>query len=169
MLGAKRQRPLVIAGPRGIEAGILAMRDALFPGMHIMRPAFPLDCVDAAPLMPQQVGLLKVTSYPALHTPETNPTSVRVEVGSKVVSYTGDSAWTEHMPELAKDADLLIAECYFFHKAVRFHLNYPDIKAHWSVLRAKRIVLTHMSPEMLVQTDLVPEECAHDGMVVPID
>lgn len=168
MLRAKRQRPLVVAGPHGIEAGIHRMRDALFPGMHIMRPAFPLEFVEVASLMPQQIGPLKVTSYPALHTPETNPSSVRVEVAQKVVSYTGDSAWTEHMPALAKDADLLVAECYFFQKAVRFHLNYPDIRAHWSELRARRVVLTHMSPEMLAQTDMIPEECAHDGMVVPI-
>jgi ribonuclease BN (tRNA processing enzyme) len=169
MLGAKRQQPLVIAGPRGIEAGILAMRDALFPGMNIMRPSFPLEFVEIAPLTPREIGPLKVTSYPAQHTRETNPTSVRVEAGEKVVSYTGDSAWTEYMPALAKDADVFIAECYFFRKAVRFHLNYPDLKAHWSELRAKRIVLTHMGPEMLAQAQVVPEECAYDGMVVPID
>src|SRR4029077_6115214 len=59
-------------------------------------------------------------------------------------------------------------ECYFFQKAVRFHLNYPDLKAHWSELQAKRIVLTHMGPEMLAHAHLVVEECAYDGMVVPI-
>ncbi len=168
MLGAKRQRPLVIAGPDGIEAGILAMRDALFPGMNIMRPSFPVEFVELAALMPREIGPLKVTAYPALHVRETHPTSVRVEAAGKIVSYTGDSAWTEHMPALAKDADLFVAECYFFQKSVRSHLNYPDLKAHWSELHAKRIVLTHMSPEMLAQADLVPEECAHDGMVVPI-
>jgi ribonuclease BN (tRNA processing enzyme) len=169
MLGAKRQRPLTIAGPPGIEAGILAMRDALFPGMHIMRPSFPLEFVEIVPLTPQQIGPLKVTSYPALHVPETTPTSVRIEAGGKVVSYTGDTAWTEHIPILAADADVLIAECYFFQKAVRSHLNYPELKAHWPELRAKRIILTHMGPEMLARAHLVPEECAYDGMVVPID
>jgi ribonuclease BN (tRNA processing enzyme) len=168
MLGAKRERPLVIAGPDGIEAGIVAMRDALFPGMHIMRPTFPVEFVETVPLMPREIGSLKVTSYPALHTRETNPTSVRIEVGGKVVSYTGDSAWTEHMPALAEGADVFVAECYFFQKAVRFHLNYPELKAHWSEPRAKRIVLTHMGPEMLARAHQVPEECAYDGMVVPI-
>jgi ribonuclease BN (tRNA processing enzyme) len=168
ILGAKRQRPIVIAGPPGIEAGILAMRDALFPGMHIMHPTFPIEFVELALLTPREIGPLTVTSYPALHTRETHPTSVRVEAAGKVVSYTGDSAWTEHMPALARDADVFIAECYFYQKAVRFHLNYPDLKAHWSELRAKRIVLTHMGPEMLAQADLVPEECAYDGMVVSI-
>lgn len=168
MLGAKRHQPLVIVGPLGIEAGILAMRDALFPGMDIMRPRFPLKFVEIAPLTPREIGPMIVTAYPALHTRETNPTSVRIEAGQKVVSYTGDSAWTEHMPALAKDADLFIAECYFFQKAVRFHLNYPDLKAHSSELQAKRIVLTHMGPEMLAHAHLVVEECAYDGMVVPI-
>jgi ribonuclease BN (tRNA processing enzyme) len=168
MLGAKRQRPLAIAGPPGLQVGLSAMRDALFPGAGVMRPAFPLEFVEVAPLTPSRLGPLMVTSYPALHTRETNPTSVRVEAEGKVVSYTGDSAWTDHMPALAQDADLLIAECYFFQKRVPFHLNYPDLVAHASELRAKRIVLTHMSPEMLAHVHEVPEVCAHDGLEIPI-
>jgi ribonuclease BN (tRNA processing enzyme) len=93
---------------------------------------------------------------------------VRVEAGDKIVSYTGDTAWTEHLPALAQDADLLIAECYFYQKSVRFHLNYPDLKAHRPELKAKRVVLTHMSPEMLAHQDTVPEECAYDGLIVEI-
>lgn len=168
MLGAKRRRPLVVAGPKDIECGIMAMRDGLFPGMATMQPSFSLEFVEVEPLRPQPIGPLTVTSYPADHTRETNPTSVRIEAGGKIVSYTGDSAWTEHMPELAKNADLLVAECYFFQKPVRFHLNYPDLKAHWTELAAKRIVLTHMSPEMLAQANEVPEQCAYDGLVVKI-
>lgn len=168
MLGAKRQRPLVIAGPPGLQAGIEAMRDALFPGADVMRPAFALELVEVVPLAPRQIGPLTLMSYPARHTRETHPTSVRIEAAGKVVSYTGDSAWTDHMPALAEDADLLVAECYFFEKRVPFHLNYPDVRAHAAELRAKRIILTHMSPEMLAHADAVPEECAHDGLVVSI-
>jgi len=40
--------------------------------------------------------------------------------------------------------------------------------AHRAELAAKRIILTHMSPEMLAQKDVVPEECAYDGLVVEI-
>ncbi|MGI9384447.1 MAG: MBL fold metallo-hydrolase, partial [Methyloligellaceae bacterium] len=109
-----------------------------------------------------------VTTSPALHTSETNPTSMRVEVAGKVIAYTGDSEWTKHMPDVARGADLLIAECYFFQKPVRFHLNYPDLKTHWDELDAKRIILTHMSPEMLEQQDRIPEECAYDGLVVDV-
>ena len=33
---------------------------------------------------------------------------------------------------------------------------------------AKRVILTHMSKEMLAMADQVPEECAYDGLVVEI-
>ncbi len=168
MLGARRSTPLTIAGPRDTEARLAEVRDAMMPGMHVMVPKFPLDYVEIDVMRPTDINGLRVTTYPAAHTGETNPTSVRVEVAGKVIAYTGDSAWTKHMPALAADADLFIAECYFHSKPVRFHLNYPDIVAHKDELTAKRIVLTHMSPEMLAQQDAVPEDCAHDGMVVAL-
>ena len=65
-------------------------------------------------------------------------------------------------------ADLLIAECYFYDKPVKWHLNYPAIAAHREHLGAARVILTHMSREMLAHADEVPEECAHDGLVIDI-
>ena len=168
MLGAKRQTPLTIAGPRETAARLPQIQEALMPGMHVMAPKFDVDVIDMEVLTEHQVRDLKITTYPAFHTAETNPTSMRVEVAGKVIAYTGDSEWTEHMPALARGADLLIAECYFYQKPVRFHLNYPDLKAHWDELDAKRIILTHMSPEMLAAKDRLPEEFAYDGMVVEV-
>jgi ribonuclease BN (tRNA processing enzyme) len=147
------------------------MRDvaaALMPGMHVMRPKFVVTYADMDTLVEHRLGPLKVTTYPAIHTKETNPTSIRVEVAGKVIAYTGDSEWTEHMPSLAQGADLLIAECYFYRKPVRFHLNYPDIQAHREEIRAKRLVLTHMGREMLAHKDEVPEECAYDGLHIEL-
>src|SRR5262247_672514 len=34
MLASKRARPLVVAGPRDLEARMIAIREALFPGSH---------------------------------------------------------------------------------------------------------------------------------------
>ena len=169
MLGAKRDRPLIIAGPRDIVSMLGAVRDALFPGMNVMVPKFDLEFIEMDVMKPNKVGEhISVTPYPALHTVETNPTSVRCEASGKVVSYTGDSAWTKHMPALGRDANLLIAECYFYEKPIRFHLNYPDVKEHWEEFGAKRIILTHFSREMMQHKDNVPEDCAHDGLVIEI-
>jgi ribonuclease BN (tRNA processing enzyme) len=168
MLGAKRQRPLVVAGPLGIQAGVLKMQHALFPGSERMTPKFKTEFFELQTEREHDVGALKIVTYPAIHTPETNPTSIRVSAGGKVVAYTGDSEWTSFMPALAQDADLLVAECYFYRKPVPFHLNYPTLVEHRHELKTKRIVLTHLGPEMLAEQGAVPEVCAYDGLVIEI-
>lgn len=168
-LGTKRDRPLTIAGPPGTTERLPVIFDALFPGSEGMTPKFDLTVRDMEIGGPHDVMGLKVTTYPAIHTPASVPTSMRVELpDGKVVAYTGDSAWTEHMPELARGSDLMIAECYFYQKPVPFHMNYPVIQEHRAKLKTKRLVLTHMGPEMLAMTDNLPEECAFDGMQIEI-
>jgi ribonuclease BN (tRNA processing enzyme) len=168
MLGAKRQTPLTIAGPKGTTAHLPKVQEALYPGSQVMTPKFTVETIDMEVMIPHEIKGVKITTYPAIHTKATNPTSMRVEVADKVIAYTGDSAWTEHIPELARGADLFISECYFFAKSVPFHMNYPDLVEHRGEIDAKRIVLTHMGPEMLASQDEVPEQCAHDGLVIEL-
>jgi ribonuclease BN (tRNA processing enzyme) len=168
MLGARRTRPLTIAGPRDLRSRMDRIREALFPGSGVMTPTFPLAWIEMEPGRPHAVLDLTVTPRPARHTAETNPTAVRVEVGGKVVAYTGDTEWTEDVAQVARGADLLIAECYFYAKPVRWHLNYPAVAARRDDIGARRVILTHMSREMLAHADAVPEECAHDGLVVTL-
>src|SRR5206468_4040175 len=110
MLGARRSRPLTIAGPRDLRARMDVIREALFPGSHVMTPKFEVDWIEMEPGRAHRVLELVVTPQPARHTRETNPTALRVEVGGKVVTYTGDTEWTDEVAEAARGADLLIAE-----------------------------------------------------------
>ena len=169
MLGARREKPLTIAGPYDTKARLAEAMEVLFPGSHVMTPKFPVTYVEME-LMRENAVMEGVTCtpYPAQHPGATNPTSLRATIEGKVIAYTGDTAWTEHLPAVATGADLFIAECYFHSKAVKFHLNYPDLMEHRDDLTAKRMILTHMGPEMLAQADAVPEETAYDGLVVEI-
>ncbi len=72
------------------------------------------------------------------------------------------------MPVLAKESDVLIAECYFHSKPGSFHLNSPVIREHRHELETRRLILTHTGPEMLAETGNVPEECACDGLVIEL-
>ena len=168
MLAARRARPLTIAGPRDLRARMDAIREALFPGSRVMTPKFPLHWLEMEPGRPHAVLDLLVTPERARHTEETNPTALRIQVGEKTMCYTGDTEWTDDIARAARDTDLLIAESYFYDKPVKWHLNYPDIVAHASRVGARRLILTHMSREMLARADSVPEECAHDGLVVTL-
>ena len=168
MLASRRARPLTIAGPRDLQRRMGEIREALFPGSHVMVPRFPLEWIELQPGTSRAVLDCVVTARPARHTAETNPTSLRVEIGGKVIAYTGDTEWTDDVAAVARGADLLIAECYYYAKPIKWHLNYPAIAAHREGVGARRVILTHMSNEMLAHADEVPEECAHDGLVVTI-
>lgn len=168
MLAAKRTRPLIVAGPPGTRARMREVGEALFPGMDTMRPRFALDWVELEVGRPNRVLDLTVTPWPARHTAQTNPLALRVEVADRVIAYTGDGEWTNDLARVGEGADLFIAECYFYAKAVPWHLNYPDLARHRAALGAKRVVLTHLSREMLARVGEIPEECAHDGLAVDL-
>ena len=168
MLGARRSRSLTIAGPHDTRARMAAIVEALFPGSEVMVPKFPLDYVEMEVGHTNAVRNLRVTPYAAKHTRQTNPTFLRVEVGDKVIAYTGDGEWTDEMAEMGRGADLVVAECYYYEKPIKWHLNYPALVEHVRDFGAKRVILTHMSREMLLHAKDVPEESAHDGMVVEV-
>jgi ribonuclease BN (tRNA processing enzyme) len=168
MLSAKRTRPLTVAGPPELRRRMDEIRETLFPGSGVMVPKFPLHWIEMVADQPQAVLDLVVTPQWARHTRETNPMALRVEVGAKVVAYTGDGEWTEDLTKVSRDADLFIAECYFYQKPVKWHLNYPAITAHRAEFGAKRLILTHMSREMLAYAESIPEECASDGLVITL-
>jgi ribonuclease BN (tRNA processing enzyme) len=138
MLSAKRARPLTIAGPRDLQRRLDAIREALFSGSHVMVPKFPLQWIGLEPGRAHGILDLVVTSHQARHTHETNPTALRVEVGGKIVAYSGDTEWTEEVAKVGQGADLFVAECYFYEKPIKWHLNYPAIVAHRSEFGASR-------------------------------
>ena len=159
---------LIVAGPPGTRERLDQMREVLFPGSARMTPKFAVDFVELEIGRPNSIRDLVVTPYPALHTPETTPTMLRVEVAGKVVTYTGDTDWTDALIPAAAGADLLVSECYFYDKPVKMHMSYATLAANRHRLDAKRVVLTHMGPEMLARASEVPETTAYDGMVIEL-
>jgi ribonuclease BN (tRNA processing enzyme) len=93
---------------------------------------------------------------------------LRLTLSGKVVAYTGDTAWTGTLTEVAAGADLLIAEAYYRDKRVPFHLSLADLAAHRAELTSRRIVLTHMSADMLGRQDQAGFEAAEDGLVLHV-
>lgn len=164
MLGARRTEPLTVLGPAGTEGHLARLQEALFPGSAGMVPGFPLQVLEIRPGVPLPWAGTEITAVEARHTRQTNPLAVRVGLAGRSVAYTGDGELTETLAALVDGVDLLVAECYFYDRPVRWHLNYPDIAG----LAAKRLVLTHMHENMLAHVDDVHEICAYDGLVLTV-
>jgi ribonuclease BN (tRNA processing enzyme) len=93
---------------------------------------------------------------------------LRLALGGTVIAYTGDTAWTPAIAQAADDADLLIAEAYYWDKKVPHHLSHTDLVNHEPDLAARRVVLTHMSADMLARVGRARHEPAHDGLTVSL-
>src|SRR3954451_1484368 len=61
---SRRTRPLVIAGPHGIEARLTELREALFENSSRTKQAFDLAVVALTPEETRTFGAVKVTPFP---------------------------------------------------------------------------------------------------------
>lgn len=166
---SRRTTPLVIVGPPGLEEWYGRVMETSFPGSSKTAPKFPLALREIRAGQALEVCGAVVRASQALHGPPGGPYfALRVEAEGRSVAYTGDTEWTPALIEAARDADLFIAEAYFRNKPVATHLSLNAIEAHLSELRPKRLVLTHMSEDMLGHPDRERYEAADDGMVLEI-
>jgi ribonuclease BN (tRNA processing enzyme) len=171
-LVSRRTRPLLIAGPAGLDGRIDALMEAHFPGSTKVKRKFPIELIELQPDRPIDVGAIgvRVSGYVVIHPSETPSLALRIESGGKVLTYTGDTEWVDTLLAAGRNADLLIAEAYCFERKVQFHLDYSTLREKLPMIGAKRLILTHMSPDMLCRvSELKDCEAAYDGMEVEIE
>jgi ribonuclease BN (tRNA processing enzyme) len=104
-----------------------------------------------------------VTPYSVVHACGDTPYALRVELEDKVIAYSGDTEWTEALVEAAGGADLFICEAYYFEKKIKYHLSYQTLMEQRKKLDCRRLVLYHMSEDMLQRLQGFEVEWAEDG------
>jgi ribonuclease BN (tRNA processing enzyme) len=164
---SRRTHPLVVAGPEGIETRLMQVMEALFEHSSRTQQKFALSIVPLKPQETRSLGGLRVTPYPVVHGDSGGPfLGYRIEAEGRVLAYTADTEWTETLVPLGRDADLFIAEAYTFERTVRNHLNLKTLEAHLAEIAPKRLILTHMSDDVLSRLDGLDHTAAHDGLIV---
>jgi ribonuclease BN (tRNA processing enzyme) len=165
---SRRTSPLTIAGPPGTAGRLHQAMETMFPGSASVDRRFGLDVVELTPGGSTTVAGVVATSWEANHPSGAPPLALRLDFGGKVIAYTGDTAWTDDLVAVAAGADLLIAEAYYFDKRIPYHLSHSDLAGRGSDLTCRRIVLTHLSADMLGRGDRLSFEAAHDGLIIDL-
>ncbi len=167
---SRRASPLTVAGPPGTAGRLRQAMETSFPGSSGARRGFGVEVIELAPGSAAAVNGIEVNSWEVDHPSGAPPLALRLSVGSTTIAYTGDTAWTENLAAAADDADLLIAEAYYYDKAIPYHLRYTDLVTHRASLASRRIVLTHMSAGMLARAGegQLAFETARDGLVIQL-
>jgi ribonuclease BN (tRNA processing enzyme) len=163
-----REVPLIIAGPPGIRQRVLEALEVFYPGSAGIERKFSIEYRELPEDAITSVGDLAVRPVRVIHGSGAPAYALRLECAGKVIAYSGDTEWTDALKGIADGADLFVCECYFFEKQMKNHLNYRTLMAHRAELRCKRLLITHMSEDVLNRLGEVELETAYDGLEVSL-
>ncbi len=163
-----RQKPLTIAGPGPVQEKTAAFLETLFPGLSLGQLELPLKFVSLPDEEECQVGPLLVTAFPVVHSPATLPHALRIEMEEKTIAYSGDTEWTDELIKAAQGSDLFICECFAYQEKVKSHLDYQTLLGKKDLLQTRKLILTHMGPEMLASLREIQLDYASDGQKIVI-
>jgi ribonuclease BN (tRNA processing enzyme) len=164
----RRERPLLIAGPPGTEQRMMAALDVFFPGSAKLEWRFPLRFAELTEGRVARFGAFAITPHVVTHPSGSAPFAFRLKAGNRMIGYSGDTEWTDVLLKVARNTDLFITECYAFGSSPPYHITYNGLRQHLHELRTKRLLLTHLSQEMLDRLDEVSLEVAEDGQLIEL-
>ncbi len=167
-LVSRRTRPLTLAGPPGFRDRLHQAQEVFFPGSTGITSKFPLTLIEMPEGVSQKIGPARVTPFLVQHYSGAPPYALRIEVDGRIVTYSGDTEWVESLIPAAQGADLFIVEAYFYDKKIKYHLDYATLRGRLAEIGAKRVILTHMSAEMLARRTEVDLDCAEDGLAISL-
>ncbi len=165
---AARTRPLVVAGPPGIQERV----DALFRAMYRDAAAeplpFPLEFTEMFPGEELRIGSVQIHPFRVPHQTSDVSLALDVTVGGRRILYSGDTGWSEDLVKHAQGTDLFVCECTFFETHIATHLDYPQIARNRNRFGTDRLVLTHLGAEVLSRRGEIDIELASDNMLIRI-
>ena len=166
---SRRTKPLAIVAPPGTARRLADTMECLFPGSSGASRRFAVDVTELTPGTTATACGATVQAWEGDHPSGAPPLVLRLSLAGRVIAYTGDTAWTNAITQAAAGTDLLIAEAYYQDKNIPYHLRLADINAHREKITARRVILTHMSADVLGRapgTDGELFEHAHDGLAI---
>jgi ribonuclease BN (tRNA processing enzyme) len=172
---ARRTAPFFVHGPAGTRDTLETLSRTCY-GEVDERREFDVvyDEIPVAPFTGRAAGPeLTFDGVPMDH----HPTSigyrfeVRCHTSHRRVAVTGDTRWCGGLEELARDVDLLVAECTSIAPVAQAHLSLDEIRAARGRLAAPRVALVHLNDAIAEQLALDPVRGvfpAHDGLTLDL-
>ncbi|HUR86829.1 MAG TPA: MBL fold metallo-hydrolase [Solirubrobacteraceae bacterium] len=166
MLGPREQRPprMPLLLPPGGWDAVLAAADAGGTG-ELVKGAFHSRAYDVAER--ERVGSLELRFQPVPHFVPTNAVAVTPAAGGGRFVFGADHRPTDALCGFADDCDLLMLEATLSEAGPepRGHMTAGEAGEHAARVRAKRLVLTHISDELDADAALIAAQEAYDGPV----
>jgi ribonuclease BN (tRNA processing enzyme) len=113
-----------------------------------------------------QIGPFDVRAFEMQHV-GVSALGYRIEAGGAVFAYTGDTGPSDTVIEMARGADVLMAEASYQDSSnlLPFHLSARQAAEHAKRAGVGRLLLTHIVPNLDASISLAEARSAFDGPV----
>ena len=165
---SRRLAPLTLVGPPGFETRLRQAMEIFFPGSSEAPRKFQVIVHEIAPNTTATFDQIVLSTVEVRHACGAPALALRVACDGKVIAYSGDCEWTDALIDVGRGADLFIAEALSYDKPIQQHLSYSSLLANEERIGARRMLITHLGPEMLSRTDEARHEVASDGLVLDV-
>ena len=159
-----RSKDLTIIGPPGIEERLRTITDAGYPHLFTKEKSYEESYRDLRDGLEGDVGELHYQARSVEHVEGLECFGFRVEIGGRILAYSGDSVLCDPLVELAEGADVFVVECSCWGDACGPHLSPQDIRE----LRRRlgptpTFILTHLDagqPDLEIENVLLADDLA---------
>lgn len=163
-----RDRPVTIVGPCGTQQRVQDLYRAMYRDLSNRPMPFEVRFDEVEPGKDRSFGPIGLLPFQVPHQETEVSLGFRIAVAGKIITYSGDTGWTEELVVQSQGADLFICECCFYETRVDFHLDYPRILENHRRFGCRRLVLSHIGSEVHAHRADVTLEIAHDGLTVDL-
>ncbi len=161
---AKRTEDLVIVGPRGEQEIVEKLTELGFAGLTRIDMRYRRIYLEIAEGMDQVAADLPFRAIPVKQSMSTDCFGYRVNVGGRILSYTGDTVMCEGVRQLAQGADVVVVDCSCWDDPCDHHMSLPDIqRLRKDTPPETTFILTHLDvgrPPVNIDGVLVAEDFA---------
>ena len=133
-------------------------------GRNVMAEAYAFSTVVPGDRI--RVGSLDIRAFEMSHV-GVNALGYRIEADGVVFAYTGDTGPCDAAVEMAREADVLLAEATYQDSSslLPFHLSARQAAEHAKAADVGRLLLTHILPTLDPVVSLAEARSAFDGSV----
>jgi ribonuclease BN (tRNA processing enzyme) len=163
-----RDRPLIVAGPPGIEQRVWALFRALYHDVMPEQLPFELQFRELQAEVSSAIAGFDVFPVRVPHQVEDVALALRFTVGNKRLLYSGDSPWCDRFLALADGVDLFLCECTGYEDPHGTHIDWRTLERFVPQLKCRRLVLVHLGREMRERCGALGVECATEGLRIEL-
>lgn len=148
-----RKNPLTIAGPKGVEARVRNLQEAMYPGTSNQLSELELIFIEYQQGVPLNINGIRIETWEVEHSILSSPHAIRMKWKNKQIAFSGDTSWTDNLIPLSNETDVFICECNFLEEVSFGHLSYQELLQKHELLNTKALWCTHMAEEVFTDLD----------------